>query len=126
MLFKLLGLVILTMMVLVLISILEVAVYSYLINPGQPEAVYEAHANASAPYISAIFGFVVFFLVARYWKQKSYEQVAKLVFLFPLTYIVLDSIIITTAGVNWADFIWVFAIANASKCVGSYLGYRLT
>ena len=123
---KLIGLAILTMITLVLISFLEVAVYSYIINPGQVESVYEAHANTSAPYISGIFGFIIFFLVARYWKKKEYPNVFKLVILFPLIYVLLDIIIITAAGVKWSDFILIFAIANTAKFLGSYLGYKLT
>lgn len=123
---KLIGLAVLTMITLVIISFLEVAVYSYLVNPGQEERVYEAHANASAPYISGIFGFIVFFLVARYWKKKKYPDAGKRAFLFPLVYVLLDIILITAAGVKWADFIFIFAIANAAKFLGSYLGYKLT
>lgn len=123
---KLIGLAILTMITLVIISFLEVAVYSYLINPGQDQSVYEAHANISAPYISGIFGFIVFFLVTRYWKKKEYTNVLKLAILYPLIYVLLDIIIITAAGVNWADFILIFAIANTAKFLGSYLGYKLT
>src|SRR5690606_11192517 len=70
---KLIGLATLTMITLVVLSFIEVTVYSYLINPGQNESVYEAHANASAPYISAVFGFVIFFLVVRYWKKTIPE-----------------------------------------------------
>ncbi len=123
---KLIGLAILTMITLVIISFLEVAVYSYLINPGQEQSVYEAHAGVSAPYISGIFGFIVFFLVARYWKKKEYPNVFRLVILYPLIYVLLDIIIITAAGVIWADFILIFAIANTAKFLGSYLGYKLT
>src|SRR5687767_13556225 len=123
---KLTGLAILTMITLVIISFLEVAVYSYLINPGQEESVYEAHANVSAPYISGIFGFIIFFLVARHWKKKGYQNVSKLIFLFPLIYVLLDIIIITAAGVKWSDFFLIFLIANAAKFLGSYLGYKLT
>mgnify|MGYP003340817363 FL=1 len=123
---KLIGLAILTMITLVLISFLEVAVYSYIINPEQVESVYEAHANASAPYISGIFGFIIFFLVARYWKKKEYPNVFKLVILFPLIYVLLDIIIITAAGVKWSDFILIFAVANTAKFLGSYLGYKLS
>lgn len=64
--FKLLGMAFLTMVILVIISFLEVAVYSYLVNPGHEMPVYEAHAQFTAPYISGIFGFIVFFLVLRY------------------------------------------------------------
>ncbi len=121
---KLIGLVILTMIVLVALSFAEVAVYSYLIYPAQAQSVYEAHANLSAPYISGIFGFIIFFLVARYWARKEYPNAFKLAILFPITYIVLDSIIITAAGVKWSDFILIFAIANTAKFLGSYLGYK--
>jgi hypothetical protein len=123
---KLIGLAILTMITLVIISFLEVAVYSYLINAGQEASVYEAHANSSAPYISGIFGFIVFFLVARHWKKKEYQNLLKLIFLFPLIYVLLDVIIITSASVKWSDFFLIFAIANGAKFLGSYLGYKLT
>jgi len=122
---KLIGLAIMTMLVLVIISFLEVALYSYLINPGQEATVYEAHANFSAPYISGIFGFIVFFLVARYWTKKEYQNLLKLIFIFPLTYVLLDIIIITAAGAKWSDFILIFMIANTAKFLGSYLGYKL-
>lgn len=122
---KLIGLVILTMITLVTISILEVTVYSYLINPGQDVSVYDAHAEMTAPYISGIFGFIVFFLVARHWKKKEYPNVFKLVILYPIIYVLLDIIIITAAGVKWSDFILIFAIANTAKFLGSYLGYKL-
>jgi hypothetical protein len=114
------------MVTLVVISFIEVAVYSYLINPEQTESAYEAHAELSAPYVSGIFGFVVFFLVARYWKKKDYDNSLKLAIMFPLIYIVLDIILITSFGVKWSDFILIFLLANSAKFLGSYLGYKLT
>ncbi len=124
---KLVGLAILTMITLVIISILEVTLYSYVINPGQELSVYEAHAEFSAPYISGIFGFIIFFLVTRYWKKKEYEGLLKLVFLFPLTYLLLDIVVLLLAGtVQWSNFILIFILANGAKFLGSYLGYKLT
>lgn len=123
--FKLIGLAMLTMITLVIISFLEVAVYSYLINPGQVESVYEAHANSTAPYISGIFGFIIFFLVTRYWRKKEYTNIIKLSILFPISYVFLDIAILTAAGVKWPDFILIFAIANSAKFLGSYIGYKL-
>ena len=75
--FKLIGLAILTMITLVSISILEVVVYSYVVNPGQAVSVYETHAKFSAPFISGIFGLIIFFLIIRYWKKKKYENLPK-------------------------------------------------
>src|SRR5690606_3634297 len=114
----------LTIITLVMLSFIEVGVYSYLINSGQDESVYEAHANASAPYISAIFGFVIFFLMVRYWKKKQYPNLSRLALLFPLIYVLVDVILLTAAGVSWANFILIFAIANTAKALGSYLGYK--
>ena len=122
---KLIGLSILAMIVLVTISFIEVAFYSYVINPGQHESFYETHANISAPYISCIFGFILFYFTTRYWTKKGYTKANQLCIQFPLMYLTLDVVIITTAGVNWEDFILIFFIANASKLIGSYMGYFL-
>lgn len=124
---KLIGLAILVMITLIVISVLEVTVYSYVVNPGHDDAVYEAHAQVSAPYISAIFGFIVFFLITRYWKRKGFQDGSRLALLFPLTYVLLDIVVITLAAADqWADFILIFILANGAKFLGSYLGYRLT
>jgi len=124
---KLIGLAILTMITLVIVSILEVALYSYVINPRQELSVYEAHAKFSAPFISGIFGFIVFFLITRYWKKKEYQHLFKLVILFPLTYVLLDIVVLLLTGtVQWSSFILIFILANGAKFLGSYLGYKLT
>lgn len=124
---KLIGLAILAMITLVIISILEVTLYSYVINPGHEVSVYEAHAEFSAPFISGIFGFIVFFLVTRYWKKRKYENLHKLVFLFPLTYVLLDIVVLLLVGtVQWSSFILIFILSDGAKLLGSYLGYKLT
>lgn len=87
--------------------------------------VYEAHAQFSAPYISGIFGFILFFLTLRYWKKKQYSNIAQLAIYLPLAYVLLDIVIITSAGVDWSSFIGIFALANGAKFLGSYLGYKI-
>ena len=125
--FKLIGLAILTMITLVIISILEVTLYSYVINPGQDVNFYEAHAEYTAPYISGIFGFIVFFLIARHWKKKEYQNLFKLLIYFPLIYVMLNLvIIISTATVQWSSFIFTFILADGAKILGTFLGYKLT
>ena len=124
---KLVGLAILTMITLVIISILEVTIYSYVINPGHDQLVYKGHATVSAPYISAIFGFVIFFLTSRFWQRKGYYNVAQLVWLFPLVYVLLDLVLILSVGnVKWSEFILIFMLANGAKLLGSFLGYKLS
>ena len=47
-----------------------VAIYSYLINPGQPMATYQAHAQASGPWVSILAGAPVFY-AASHWIARS-------------------------------------------------------
>lgn len=122
---QLIGLSILTMMVLVLISFIEVAVYSYLINTGETESFYEAHANLTAPYISGIFGFIIFFGVIRYHKKRNNINLLKWAILFPTVYILLDVTLISLAGVSWGEYFYVFLLANLAKASGSLLAYKL-
>ena len=123
---KLIGLALLAMIILIIISILEVTLYSYIINPGEAVSVYEAHATVSAPYVSGSCGFILFFLIARHWKKKEFHNVLTLIILFPLTYVVLDLVVILLAGVQWSSFILTYTLANGAKFIGSYLGYKLT
>ena len=47
-----------------------VAIYSYLINPGQPMATYHEHAQTSGPWVSILAGAVIFYAVSR-WIAKT-------------------------------------------------------
>lgn len=123
---KLIGLALLAMITLVIISILEVTVYSYVVNPGQPPTIYEAHAEFSAPFVSGIFGFILFFLVARRWRLRNLPNAFPLAILFPTTYVALDVLILSLAtDVQWSSFASTFFLANGAKYLGSYLGYKL-
>jgi hypothetical protein len=43
-----------------------VAIYSYLINPRQPMATYQAHAQASGPWVSILAGAPIFYAASRW------------------------------------------------------------
>lgn len=123
---KLLGISLLTMIVLVACSFLEVAFYAYLVNPGQTQEAYEKHAQFSAPIVSCIGGFVVFFLVVRYWKRKGFN-VSQLWIAYPAVYLVVDLLIIFLDGsAQWSSFIYIFLVSAGAKVLGSYLGAKLT
>ena len=47
-----------------------VAIYSHLLNPGQPMATYEAHAQASGPWVSILAGAPIFYAASR-WIARS-------------------------------------------------------
>lgn len=123
---KLFGLTLLTQVVLMGISFVEVFIYSITFKPGQDESFYEAHAMVSAPWISGIFGFILFFLVVRYWTRKNLPNAAKLALLYPLVYVTWDLLIVMLIGVpDWLDFLPIFVSANAAKLAGSLGGHYL-
>lgn len=123
---KLIGISILSMICLVLISFLEVFLYSYLIDPGHEHAFYEAHAELTAPWISSIFGCILFFLIVRYWHRKGTQDLLKLAILLPVVYVVLDVVILLLEGsVVWQEFMGTFIAAEGAKVIGSLGAYFL-
>ncbi len=108
--------------ILMALSILEVVVYSLLINPGLKEADYEQHAMISAPYISIIFGIIIFFFVTRLLTKKRYENSKIIALTLPLVYIILDLIIVILSGSDWTQHYLIFIISFATKIVAAYLG----
>ena len=122
---KLIGAAILLHIVLILISILEVAIYSYLIAPGKDEEFYNTHATISGPWISAIFGSLfMFLLVKRFTKRFSQQQLTYVVWL-PIIYIVIDLIFFFVAGYEFKDFVYPFVLATIPKIVAVLLAYFL-
>jgi hypothetical protein len=47
-----------------------VAIYSHVIDPGQPFATYQAHAQASGPWVSILAGAPIFYAASR-WIARS-------------------------------------------------------
>jgi len=122
---KLIGAAILLHIVLILISILEVAIYSYLIARGKDEAFYNTHATITGPWISAIFGSLfMFFLVKRFTKRFSQQQLAYAIWL-PTIYIAIDLIFFFVAGYEFKDFVYPFVLATIPKIVAVLLAYFL-
>jgi hypothetical protein len=121
---KLFGLVLLTQVALVAISFAEVFAYSLLVNPGHDESVYEEHANVSAPWISGIFGFIIFFFVSRYWTKKQLPNAFRLALLLPVVYVVWDALMIVLIGVpDWLAFLPIFLLSFCAKALGSVCGH---
>jgi hypothetical protein len=124
---KLIGIVILTMLTLIACAFLEVAIFSYLINPNESMEAYQQHAKFSAPIVAGVGGFVIFFLVTRYWKRKKIGNLNQLAFLYPFVYTVLDLIVVLIDGsAMWNTFIFVFLLTAGAKFLGSYLGPKFS
>ena len=73
-----------------------VAVYSYLINPGQPMTTYEAHAQASGPWVSVLAGAPIFYAASR-WIARSRPTALALFSIF----LVVDGGLLVVMTESW-------------------------
>ena len=119
---KIIGWAILIHVILILLTILEVAIYSMLINPDQAQIIYEQHAQLTGPYISIIFGIFIFFFVARKLTKKRFAKRKLIGILLPIVYIALDLLMLLAADINWSEHYLVFLVSFSTKIIASYIG----
>jgi hypothetical protein len=120
---KLIGVAILLHIVLIALSILEVAIYSFLIAPDKDEAFYNAHAQISGPWISGICGSLIIFLLVRNFIKKNNDRHLTYTIALPLTYIVMDILMLLPFNINWTEHLPIFLMANGAKIAASFLSY---
>ena len=121
---KLSGWAFLIHVILIGLTILEVFVYSMTINTGQPEAVYEQHAQQSGPIIGIVPGFVVVWWVARMLMRKNREAVTQISWGLPAAYVVIDIIMVVMSGISLLSTPWIFSLSYVTKFVAGYLALR--
>ena len=122
---KLIGVAFLLHIVLILLSILEVAIYSYLIVPGKDEAFYKGHAEISGPWISGVFGSLFIFLIVRRFIKKNNGHCLTYTIAFPFIYIIMDILVLLPFQINWEEHLPVFVIANGAKIISSLIAYYI-
>lgn len=120
---KLIGFAILLHIILIVLSILEVAIYSYLFAPNKDEAFYNAHAEISGPWVSGICGSLIIFLLVRNFIKKNNVRHLTYTIAFPLTYIALDILMLLPFNINWTEHFPIFLMANGAKIAASFLSY---
>jgi hypothetical protein len=110
------------MVVNVAIHILYMVAYSYVIDPGQDEAHYQAHAMLSAPYSSIVAGMPLMFFACR-WIGKKFEARLNLTaaMLVWLVYFLIDITVIIFAGELFRMAL-LFTISFATKFAAAYFG----
>ena len=110
------------MIINVAIHILYMVAYSYVINPGQDAAYYQAHAQVSAPYSSIVVGMPLLFLVCR-WIGKKFAArfVITAALLVWAVYFLIDITIIMFAG-ELSRVALLFIISFVTKFAAAYLG----
>ena len=97
-----------------------VAIYSYLINPGQPMATYQAHAQASGPWVSILAGAPIFYAASR-WIARSQPTALALFAIF----VVVDGALLVGMTESWTGVPFVLvALSYFTKLIACALGGR--
>lgn len=97
-----------------------VAVYSYVINPGQPFATYQAHAQASGTWVSILAGAPIFYAASR-WIARSQPTALALFAIFA----VVDGALLVGMTVSWTGFPFVLVgLSYVTKLPACALGGR--
>ena len=97
-----------------------VAIYSYLINPGQPIAAYEAHAQASGPWVSILAGAPIFYAASR-WIARTRPTALALFGIF----FVIDGALLLGMTQSWTGAAFVLiGLSYLTKFLACALGGR--
>ena len=112
--------------VLIALTILEVFVYSSLFNSGQPNAVYEQHAQTAGPYIGIIVGFAAIYFIALRLARKTSGTETMICIGLPVAYILLDMLILVVSGTDWTNDLTTFSISYTTKLLAGYLALTRT
>jgi hypothetical protein len=97
-----------------------VAVYSYVIAPGQPVEAYQAHAQLAGPWVSILGGAPIFYAASR-WIARDRPTALALFGLFVLVDVAL-LIAMTEPGAGLPPGI--IALSFATKAFVCWLGGR--
>ena len=97
-----------------------VAIYSYLIHPGQPLAAYQAHAQASGPWVSIIAGAPIFYAASR-WIARSRSTALALFAIF----VAIDGALLVGMTESWTGTPFVLiGLSYLTKLCACELGGR--
>jgi hypothetical protein len=97
-----------------------VAVYSYLIDPGQSFATYQAHAQASGPWVSILAGAPIFYAASRWIARSRPTALALFAIMF-----VIDGALLVGMIESWSDAPFVLiGLSYLTKLFACDLGGR--
>ncbi len=95
---RVVGAILLAQVMLIAGAVAWVAIYSYLIAPGQPIAAYQAHAQVSGPWVSLVLGIPVFFGLARWLARHRPAAARASAIALGVGYLVVDLAILLAAA----------------------------
>jgi len=100
-----------------------VAIYSYLIHPGELADYYENYAQSASPAVSIVLGIPYWFFACRWVGQKAGTRaVSMCVWTWFITFLI-DFPLIFLAEQK-AYYLLILAISHSTKVLAAYLGGR--
>jgi hypothetical protein len=119
-----LGGALIAMVVLVAAAFAWVAIYAYLLHPGESEAFYEQYAIRASPWVSVAVGFPVFYLVCRWIGSRSPSRAWPTAMALFGIYLLIDLPLVFLGGDNPAVTPLYMAVNILLKFFGSHFGGR--
>lgn len=116
-----LGAVIAAEAIMVAAAFAWVAVYSYILNPGQEDAAYQKYAERASPYVALTLGFPVFFAVCRWiGRRDPARALATALIVFGVFCLIELPILLSEAGQGLPA--WFLPVSLSTKLLGCCLG----
>ena len=102
-----------------------VALYSYLIHPGETAAYYQRYAQEAGPWVSLVAGTPIFYLVCRWIGSRGAARTAwpTAMALFAL-FVVVDLALSLAAGAPSSRLVGFLASSYLLKLLACHLGGR--
>jgi hypothetical protein len=100
-----------------------VAIYSYLIHPGEEPSYYERYAQSASPVLSVVLGIPYWFLACRWVGQKAGTRAAAMCVWAWFILFVIDFPLNFLAELKAYDWMMV-ATSLSTKLLAAYLGGR--
>lgn len=98
-----------------------VAIYAYLIHPGETEAFYTAYAQVASPVVSLVAGPIVFGLAAYLLVRRRADR-GREVWWVLAAYLALDVLIVLTVAQDVASNLLIWIPNALTKTAGVWVG----
>ena len=101
-----------------------VAIYSYLVHPGETQAFYQRHAQAAGPWVSIVAGTPIFYLVCRWIGSRVPSRAWPTAMALFGFFVVVDFALILAAGTPSPRIIGFVVVSYLLKLLACHLGGR--
>jgi len=100
-----------------------VAIYSYVIHPGEESAYYENYAKSASPFVSVVLGIPFWFFACRWVGRKAGTRAVAMCVCAWFVLFIIEVPLIFIAKPT--DYDWsMVALSHSTKLLAAYLGGR--